>query len=236
MRTHRSPQSPVRSTVRPRWRPQPSALLALAAILVGAVLAGVSVASATAGASPKDESPPPPAQPAPDLASSPAPLPHLAQAAASPDPELAQAAAQSALWARSDAAGCRWRAPVEAPIVDPFRPPAGPYAPGNRGIEYAVAEGDTIVAVADGRVGFRGPVGGRLYLVVEHQGGLRSTYGPLASIDVLRGAKVTAGQPVATARSGFHLTARIGDHYVDPAPFLDGRCGRPRLVPAGHGT
>ena len=27
--------------------------------------------------------------------------------------------------------------PVDAPIQDPFRPPATPYGPGNRGIEYA---------------------------------------------------------------------------------------------------
>ena len=26
--------------------------------------------------------------------------------------------------------------PVDAPVLDPFRAPAGPYGPGNRGIEY----------------------------------------------------------------------------------------------------
>ncbi|MEL7210808.1 MAG: hypothetical protein AAGK32_21650, partial [Actinomycetota bacterium] len=43
---------------------------------------------------------------------------------------------------------CRWTPPVAAAVVDPFRPPAGPYAPGNRGIEYGVDDGDPVVAVA----------------------------------------------------------------------------------------
>ncbi len=129
-------------------------------------------------------------------------------------------------------ATCDWQQPVDAPVLDPYRPPDGPYGSGNRGIEYAVAEGQEVVAVADGRVGFRGPVAGRLYLVIHHDGDLRSTYGPLASIEVLRGATVVAGQPVGTATPGFHLTARLGADYIDPGPLLDGTCGPPRLVPA----
>ncbi|MEM9135306.1 MAG: M23 family metallopeptidase [Actinomycetota bacterium] len=140
----------------------------------------------------------------------------------SASPALAQAAPPT---------DCGWRPPVDAPVVDPFRPPEGPYGAGNRGIEYGVTDGAPVRAVADGRVGFRGPVAGRLYLVVHHDGDLRSTYGPLASIDVLRGATVAAGAPVATAAVGFHLTARIGERYIDPGPLLDGTCGPPRLVP-----
>ncbi|MEL7210982.1 MAG: M23 family metallopeptidase, partial [Actinomycetota bacterium] len=84
-----------------------------------------------------------------------------------------------------------------------------------------------------GRVGFRGPVGGRRYLVIHHDNGLRSTYGPMQRIDVVRGAAIEAGDPVGTAGAGFHLTARRGDAYLDPSPFLNGACGRPRLVPVG---
>jgi murein DD-endopeptidase MepM/ murein hydrolase activator NlpD len=72
-------------------------------------------------------------------------------------------------------------------------------------------------------------------VVVEHRHGLRSTYGPLVETAVVRGQQVDAGQQVGAADSGFHLTARLGDRYVDPAPLLAGACGRARLVsrPAG---
>lgn len=128
-------------------------------------------------------------------------------------------------------AACGWRSPVSAPIIDPFRLPEGPYGAGNRGIEYGASDGDPVQAVADGRVGFRGPVAGRLYLVIHHDGDLRSTYGPMATIGVLRGANITAGTVVGEAAIGFHLTARRSGQYIDPAPLLAGGCGPPRLVP-----
>lgn len=137
---------------------------------------------------------------------------------------------------RPDQPGCPWIAPVEAPVVDGFRPPPNPYGPGNRGLEYAAAAGQPVVAVAAGRVGFVGPVGGRRYVVVEHAGGLRSTYGPLQSTAVARGQAVAAGEEIGAAAPGLLLTARLGqgdtEHYIDPAPLLAGRCGRARLVAA----
>jgi murein DD-endopeptidase MepM/ murein hydrolase activator NlpD len=129
--------------------------------------------------------------------------------------------------------GCPWRQPVDAPVVDWFRPPAHRYGPGNRGLEYGVTPGQDVTAVAGGEVGFVGPVGGRRYIVVAHPSGIRSTYGPLDSIQVARGQSVGAGQLLGTAGQGLHLTARVGDRYLDPAPLLAGRCGRPRLVAAG---
>ncbi|MCP4227573.1 MAG: M23 family metallopeptidase [Actinomycetia bacterium] len=128
---------------------------------------------------------------------------------------------------------CQWTAPVDAPVIDPFRPPAGPYGAGNRGLEYGVVAGTRVVAVADGRVGFAGPVGGRHYLVITHPSGLRSTYGPIETIEVVRGQSVDAGDPVASASVGFHLTARAGDRYIDPQPLIDGICGTARLIPSG---
>jgi murein DD-endopeptidase MepM/ murein hydrolase activator NlpD len=126
---------------------------------------------------------------------------------------------------------CPWVSPVDAPVVDPFRPPAGPYGPGNRGLEYGAEPGAVVTAVADGQVTFAGQVGGRRFVVITHQSGLRSTYGPLDRVDVVRGQVVARGQPIATASSGLHLTARRGDRYLDPQPLLDGVCGTPRLVP-----
>ncbi len=135
---------------------------------------------------------------------------------------------------RPDQVGCPWVAPVDAPVTDGFRAPPNPYGPGNRGLEYGVTAGQAVVAVAPGRVGFVGPVAGRRYVVVEHPGDLRSTYGPLESTAVARGQSVAAGEGIGTAAPGLLLTARIGTgeatRYIDPAPLLAGRCGRARLV------
>lgn len=128
---------------------------------------------------------------------------------------------------------CGWEAPVDAQVVDPFRPPAHPYGGGgNRGLEFDTVGGEQVRAVDDGRVTFVGPVGGERWLVITHDGGLRSTYGPLASTAVVRGQTVGTGAELGTAEPGLHLTARSANRYLDPAPLLDGTCGRARLVTA----
>ncbi len=124
-----------------------------------------------------------------------------------------------------------WQVPVTAPVVDPFRPPSDPYGPGNRGIEYGTSDGDPFTVVADGHVGFVGSVGGVRYLVVHHDGDLRSTYGPLQTVLVGPGDDVSGGAEVGTASSGFHLTARLGDAYVDPNRYLARWCPTVKLVP-----
>lgn len=133
---------------------------------------------------------------------------------------------------RPAAASCEpgWRRPVDAEIVDGFRPPAHPYGAGNRGLEYATALGDPVSAVASGRVGFAGPVGRSRFVVIHHRSGLRSTYAYLDEIHTASGQSVDAGQVIATARSGFHLTARSGPTYIDPRPLMADRCFVVRLV------
>lgn len=123
-----------------------------------------------------------------------------------------------------------WTAPVDAPVVDPFRPPSTPYGPGNRGLEYGTEPGQLVVAVADGVVRFAGPVGGSPVVVIEHGGGLVSTSVQLLDRSVVRGQLVARGEPVAVAAAGFHLTARLGGRYVDPAGLLERRCVVVRLV------
>ncbi|MEM7273054.1 MAG: M23 family metallopeptidase [Actinomycetota bacterium] len=117
-------------------------------------------------------------------------------------------------------------------MIDPYRPPAGPYRPGNRGLEYGTAAGDPVRAVADGTVTFAGPVGASGFVVIRHRSGLRSTAAYLDEVLVGRGDSVAAGDRIALASVGFHLTARIGSDYRDPTPLLaGGRCLRARLVP-----
>ncbi len=114
----------------------------------------------------------------------------------------------------------RW--PVRAPTVDPFRPPATRYGPGNRGLEMATEAGQTVVAAREGRVTFAGPVAGQLYVTVLHPDGVRTSYSYLASVTVTRGQTVAAGQAIGTTGSRLHVGARIGTVYVDPAILFGG--------------
>ncbi|MFV0258061.1 MAG: murein hydrolase activator EnvC family protein [Acidimicrobiales bacterium] len=144
------------------------------------------------------------------------------------DPDTGRAAVSVA----AAPTACRpWSAPVDAPVVDPFREPAHRFGPGNRGIEYGVRPGQPVGAAAPGTVSFVGPVAGDLWVVVEHDGGDRSSYGPVLAPAVVRGQTVDSGTELAGAAPGFHFTVRHHDVYVDPAVRFDGACGQPRLVP-----
>ncbi len=128
--------------------------------------------------------------------------------------------------------------PVEAPVVDPFRPPAHPYGPGNRGIEFATVPGTAVRAAGAGVVSFAGPVAGSLHVTVAHPDGIRTSYSFLSDVTVSRGQSVDQGTVVGHAASRFHVGARRGETYIDPAS-LWGRRGPPRvaLVPLdGGGT
>jgi murein DD-endopeptidase MepM/ murein hydrolase activator NlpD len=130
----------------------------------------------------------------------------------------------------ASAAGC-WRPPVAAAIVDPFREPACRWCPGNRGIEYETRPGDAVHAVAAGRVTFSGRVAGSAYVVVEHGDGMRATYGNLSGRAFGVGDVVTAGSLVGHAAGRVHFGLRVGDRYIDPAPFIGRLTGVVRLVP-----
>ncbi len=133
----------------------------------------------------------------------------------------------------SDFEGGRWRLPVQGEISDFFRPPSTPYGPGNRGLEFAVADGSPIVAVAAGTVSFAGQVGASFHVVVDHSDGLRSGYSYLSQVDVMAGDLVDSGEVLGASSNRFHLSARLADgyagepipswgarRYVDPLPLL----------------
>lgn len=127
-----------------------------------------------------------------------------------------------------------WEPPIEAPIVDQFRPPACPWCPGNRGLEYATRPGQSVRAVAAGVVTYSGAIAGDHYVVVETGTGLRVTYGLVERRLVQPGAAVVAGQIIATTTGSFHFGVRRGDRYLDPAPLLGTWRYRPRLVPTDN--
>jgi murein DD-endopeptidase MepM/ murein hydrolase activator NlpD len=126
-------------------------------------------------------------------------------------------------------------APIDAPVIDPFRPPSNPYGPGNRGIEYATVPGTPVVAAADGIVSFAGQVAGSLYVTVQHPDGVRITASFLATIAVAAGAPVVQGQVIGTTGERLHISARRGDVYFDPASLWGSGPPRVYLVPLDGG-
>jgi murein DD-endopeptidase MepM/ murein hydrolase activator NlpD len=132
-----------------------------------------------------------------------------------------------ALPAAARAAGS-WTWPVTGPIVRAFDPPDTPFGSGHRGIDIAAPVGTSVRAAAAGTVAFAGPVGGRLFVTVDHGGGLESTYSFLDAVTVRRGEVVAQGQVVARSGTGhagdvvpnLHFGVRLLDVYVDPLAYL----------------
>ncbi|MFD6422639.1 M23 family metallopeptidase [Streptomyces sp. NPDC060198] len=116
-------------------------------------------------------------------------------------------------------------------VVRGWEPPAGPYAPGHRGVDLAAPTGTPVRAVGAGHVVFAGRVAGRGVLAVELAGSgdppLRTTYEPVRSL-VRVGDEVRAGASVAVTEPGpshcpagcLHWGVRRGDAYVDPLSLL----------------
>ena len=127
----------------------------------------------------------------------------------------------------SDAA-VPWSWPVVGPIIRGFDPPDDPYGAGHRGIDIATDLSTVIVAPDAGVVTFAGKVGGRLFLTIDHGGGVSSTCSWLNAVLVHRGDHVVRGQPVALTGWGhpdepvphLHFGVRLNGTYVDPLAYL----------------
>jgi len=122
-------------------------------------------------------------------------------------------------------------APVEAPIVDPYRDPRCVWCPGNRGLTYGTAPGASVRAAAAGTVAFSGVVAGTRYVVVQHADGVRATYGGLEVTDLRAGDPVVAGGVIGRSAGELHFGLRRGDAYLDPTPLIGRLVERRRLVP-----
>lgn len=106
--------------------------------------------------------------------------------------------------------------PVDAPIIDPFRPPQSFAGPGNRGLQYGTVGGELVMAAGDGIVGFAGQIGPHHFVSIDHSDGIRTTYSFLTEHLVIIGQPVARGTVVGIADAGFHLGAKMGDTYLDP--------------------
>lgn len=121
--------------------------------------------------------------------------------------------------------------PVAAPVGDSFRPPAQPYGPGNRGIEYDTQPGTVVQASADGQVVFAGNVALTRHVTVLHPDGVRTSYSFLASVDVVVGQHVRHGDRLGLAGERLHFGARRGDAYFDPASLFATTVTEVELLP-----
>lgn len=112
-------------------------------------------------------------------------------------------------------------APVDAPVIDPFRPPAHIGAPGNRGLEYATQREALVVAAAPGEVHFAGSIAGKNYVSIVHQDGVRTTYSDLLEVWVSERQWVNAQDPIGLSGDRLHFGAVIRERYLDPAILLN---------------
>lgn len=120
-----------------------------------------------------------------------------------------------------------WEWPLGEHRIDrPFDPPDTTYGAGHRGVDLPGRPGQTVRAVAAGRVTFAGSVAGIATITITH-GAERSTYQPVEAL-VRVGDAVTAGQPIGRLLGGhpschrtcLNLGRLRGETYLDPADLL----------------
>ena len=117
--------------------------------------------------------------------------------------------------------------PVDAPVTVRFVEPPHRWAPGHRGIDYALPAGTSVRAAAAGTVIFAGDVAGHLAVTLDHGLGMQTTYTALREITVERGQEVTQGTWIGYTgnahpggRPGLHFGVKLDGAYVDPAGLL----------------
>jgi murein DD-endopeptidase MepM/ murein hydrolase activator NlpD len=137
----------------------------------------------------------------------------------------------------SGAAGWRWPLDPPVAVVAGFVAPAGPFAPGHRGVDLAGQVGAAVRSAGAGVVAFAGVVAGRGVVSVDHAGGRRTSYEPVTPT-VARGDPVGAGavlgrlEAVAShcpPAACLHWGLRRGEVYLDPRSLLG--AVRVRLLP-----
>lgn len=130
-------------------------------------------------------------------------------------------------------------APVAASPSTPYRAAGGSWSKGyHTGVDFPVATGTSVKAVAAGTVVSSGWGGSYGYeVVIRHADGKYSQYGHLSALTVKAGQKVAAGQRIARSGSTgnstgphLHFEIRTGPGFgsdVDPLAYL--RAGGVRI-------
>ena len=120
-----------------------------------------------------------------------------------------------------------WPLAPAPPVLRRFAVGPHPWSPGHRGVDLAAEAGRDVLAAGPGVVAFAGRVAGVGVVVVDHGGGLRTTYEPVEAAITL-GARTTAGTRIGTlanwpghcAASCLHWGAIRARTYVDPLALL----------------
>ncbi len=137
-----------------------------------------------------------------------------------------------------------WRLPFEQQpiLVRPYLQPSSDYSAGHRGVDYAVAIGQKLVAPADGVVSFAGRLVNRGVISIKHSGTLVSELEPACS-SVAVGQSVMAGQVIGRVcaaepsyiqhcpkQTCLHFSVRQDGRYLSPLVFIGG-LNPSRLLP-----
>jgi len=135
------------------------------------------------------------------------------------------------------------RLPVAAAVARPFEPPVGAYGPGHRGVDLAAPPGVAVHATERGTVHHAGSVAGTVWVSIDHPDGVRTSYGPLTGVRVVRGERIDRGHRIGTLAgthhgdalrdTGLHFGARRDGVYIDPMSLPGIALPRPTLVGAG---
>lgn len=143
------------------------------------------------------------------------------------------------------ATGWQWPLQPRPTVLGRFTAPAGPYAPGRRGVDLLAVAGQEVGAAGPGTVAFSGFVAGVPTVTVDH-GTISTTYQPVLPL-VHAGEVVAAGAAIGTVATWPQLCAprtclRWGAYedgstprrYLDPLTLLGS--GPVRLLPSSSGT
>ncbi len=131
-----------------------------------------------------------------------------------------------------------WPLSPRPDVVRPFSPPEERWLAGHRGVDLLTSgPGAAVLSPADGLVRFSGRVADKEVVVIEHHGGLRSTFEP-ASSPLAVGTPVRRGQTVGVVAETpghcapatcLHWGVLRGDVYLDPLALVGP--ARVRLLP-----
>ncbi|MFE3020048.1 transglycosylase family protein [Streptomyces sp. NPDC059256] len=122
--------------------------------------------------------------------------------------------------------------PIDAPTGTPYRKSGSAWSSGyHTGVDFPVATGTSVKAVASGRVISAGWAGSYGYqVVIRHHDGKYSQYAHLSALSVRAGQEVGSGQRIARSGSTgnssgphLHFEVRTGPGYgsdIDPLAYL----------------
>jgi murein DD-endopeptidase MepM/ murein hydrolase activator NlpD len=121
--------------------------------------------------------------------------------------------------------------PANGPVTSPYGYRTHPIFGDSRlhtGVDIGAPYGSAVFAASGGRVVFAGTMSGYgNAIVVDHGGGVATTYNHLSGFSVSGGASVNRGQTIGSVGcTGYctgphlHFEVRIGGSPVDPMPYL----------------